>query len=282
MEFMSKKSPGQVENLIHSEVLAQRARIEILRMTSRSKASHVGSSLSVVDILSVLYSEVTNISPSTVTAFDRDIVILSKGHAAAAIYSVLALKDFFSLEWLNNYCTDGAQLGGHVTSKNVPGVELSTGSLGHGLPYGMGIAISRKRSKSDGEVYVVMSDGECDEGTTWESALIANHYKLNNLTVIIDRNKIQSLDFTESTIALEPFTQKWEAFGWDVLEVDGHCHKSLLESIQKQSVKPKCIVANTTKGKGVDFMENSVLWHYKAPNENELDNAIAQVKKKTP
>lgn len=282
MEFMSKKSPGQVENLIPSEVLAQRARIEILRMTSRSKASHVGSSLSVVDILSVLYSEVANISPSTVTAFDRDIVILSKGHAAAAIYSVLALKDFFSLEWLNNYCADGAQLGGHVTSKNVPGVELSTGSLGHGLPYGMGIAISRKRSKYDGEVYVVMSDGECDEGTTWESALIANHYKLNNLTVIIDRNKIQSLDFTESTIALEPFTQKWEAFGWDVLEVDGHCHKSLLESLLKPSVKPKCIVANTTKGKGVDFMENSVLWHYKSPNENELDNAIAQVKKKTP
>jgi transketolase len=263
--------------LIPSEVLAQKARIEILRMTSASKASHVASSLSVVDILSVLYSEIANISPKTVSDIDRDVVILSKGHAAAALYSVLALKEFFGIEWLKAYCLDGAQLGGHVTSKNVPGVELSTGSLGHGLPYGLGIAISRKRFKIKGNIYVVMSDGECDEGTTWESALIANHYRLNNLNVIIDRNRIQSLDYTESTIALEPLDRKWESFGWEVIQVDGHSHKSLFESFEFLSLKPKCIIANTTKGKGVDFMENSVLWHYKSPNESELKNAISQV-----
>jgi transketolase len=246
-------------------------------MTSRSKASHVASSLSVVDILSVLYSGIANISPHQITSFERDIIILSKGHAAAAIYSVLALKDFFKMNWLETYCEDGASLGGHVTSKGVPGVELSTGSLGHGLPYGLGIAISRKKSNNPGKIYVVMSDGECDEGTTWESALIANHYKVNNLTVLIDRNRIQSLDFTESTIALEPFTDKWKSFGWNVQEVDGHCHESLRKSIESPSAQPKCIVANTTKGKGVDFMENSVLWHYKSPNQLELHDAITQV-----
>jgi len=260
-----------------SEVLAQKARVEILRMTSVSKASHVASSLSVVDVLSVLYSGIADISPKTVSAIERDIIILSKGHAAAALYSVLALKEFFDADWLNAYCSDGAQLGGHVTSRNVPGVELSTGSLGHGLPYGLGIALSRKRSNSKGNVYVVMSDGECDEGTTWESALIANHYKLNNLNVIIDRNRIQSLDFTESTIALEPLARKWESFGWEVIEVDGHSHKLLSKSLEIPSLKPKCIIANTTKGKGVDFMENSVLWHYKSPNESELNDAISQV-----
>jgi transketolase len=257
--------------------LAKSARIEILKMTSSAKASHVASSLSVIDLLAVLYSGMANISPDNQENDDRDIVILSKGHAAAAIYSVLALKKFFDISWLDNYCGDGAQLGGHVTSTGVPGVELSTGSLGHGLPYGLGIAISRKLTKSTGNVFVVMSDGECDEGTTWESALIANHYNLDNLCVIIDRNKIQSLDFTESTIALEPFMDKWESFGWDVVEVDGHDYSSLAEALNKKSSKPKCIVANTTKGKGVDFMENTVLWHYKSPNTEELGRAISQV-----
>ena len=257
--------------------LAKNARIEILKMTSSAKASHVASSLSVIDLLAVLYSGIANITPDNHKKIDRDIVILSKGHAAAAIYSVLALKKFFDISWLAKYCGDGAQLGGHVTSTGVPGVELSTGSLGHGLPYGLGIAISRKLTKSVGDVFVVMSDGECDEGTTWESALIANHYNLNNLCVIIDRNKIQSLDFTESTIALEPFKDKWESFGWDVMEVDGHDYLALIESLNTKSSKPKCIIANTTKGKGVDFMENTVLWHYKSPNTEELSQAISQV-----
>jgi transketolase len=259
--------------------LAKSARIEILNMTSLAKASHVASSLSVIDLLAVLYSGIANVTPDNHEKADRDIVILSKGHAAAAIYSVLALKKFFDSSWLDNYCGDGAQLGGHVTSTGVPGVELSTGSLGHGLPYGLGIAISRKLTKSPGNIFIIMSDGECDEGTTWESALIANHYNLNNLCVIIDRNRIQSLDYTESTIALEPFIDKWRSFGWDVIEVDGHNYLSLAESMSEESSKPKCIIANTIKGKGVDFMENTVLWHYKSPNDEELSSAISQVEK---
>jgi transketolase len=268
---------NDVEISKSASMLAKNARKEILKMTSTAKASHVASSLSVIDVLSVLYSGVANISVKNFTKYDRDIVILSKGHAAAAIYSVLALEGFFDISWLEKYCQDGAPLGGHVTYKGVPGVELSTGSLGHGLPYGLGIAMARKRSDSPGKIYIVMSDGECDEGTTWESALIANHFNLDNLCVIVDRNRIQSLTYTEETIALEPFAKKWEAFGWQVDEVDGHNYLELVTSISKKSTKPKCIIANTTKGKGVDFMEDTVLWHYKSPDSKELNMAIQQI-----
>ena len=256
--------------------LAFQARQEILKMTSKAKASHVGSALSVIDILSVIYSGVANIDPRNMDKNDRDIVILSKGHAASAIYSILALKGFFSLQWLEDYCGNGAPLGGHVTSKGVPGVELSTGSLGHGLPYGLGIALSRKKSELPGRIFVVMSDGECDEGTTWESALLANHHELDNLTVVIDRNGIQSLKETELTLRLEPFAQKWKSFGWDVHEIDGHDYQELARCLIQQS-KPTVVIAKTTKGKGVSFMENSVLWHYRPPNDEELSRALTEV-----
>lgn len=262
---------------IRAEELAFKARQEILKMTSAAKASHVGSALSVIDILSVLYAGAANISPEKKDKPDRDVVILSKGHSASAIYSILAIQGFFPFDWLAKYCGNGAPLGGHVTSKGVPGVELSTGSLGHGLPYGLGIALSRKRSEKPGRVFVVMSDGECDEGTTWESALLANHHGLNNLTVIVDRNGIQSLKETEITLRLEPFAEKWRAFGWNVHEIDGHDYKSLTNSLEI-SDKPTVVIAKTTKGKGVSFMENSVLWHYRPPNENELNEALDEVR----
>lgn len=256
--------------------LALAARHEIISMTSIANASHVGSALSVVDILSVLYTGSTNISPKNLAQKDRDIVILSKGHAASALYSVLALQGFFPRDWLKKYCENDAPLGGHVTSKGVPGVELSTGSLGHGLPYGLGIAMSRKLSGIPGRVFVVMSDGECDEGTTWESAMIANHHNLDNLVVLIDRNKIQSLTFTEDTLKLEPFSDKWRAFGWETRVVDGHDYNSLRDSLT-DTQGPTCVIADTTKGKGVNFMENSVLWHYKAPNQDDVKKAFNQL-----
>ena len=256
--------------------LALAARHEIISMTSAAKASHVASALSVVDILSVLYSGAANISPNNLDATDRDIVILSKGHSASALYSVLALQGFFPHEWLAKYCENDAPLGGHVTFKGVPGVELSTGSLGHGLPYGLGIAMSRKKSGAKGRVFVVMSDGECDEGTTWESAMIANHHELDNLVVIVDRNKIQSLTFTEDTLKLEPFADKWVAFGWQAETVPGHDYELLAKSISMQS-GPKCIIADTTKGKGVNFMENSVLWHYRPPTPDDVTKAFEQL-----
>jgi transketolase len=257
--------------------LAFAARHEIITMTSAAKASHVGSALSVVDILSVLYTGGAQITPETLKDVDRDIVILSKGHAASALYSVLALQGFFPKDWLQSYCGDNVPLGGHVTFKGVPGVELSTGSLGHGLPYGLGIAMARKLSGISGRVFVVISDGECDEGTTWESAMIANHHNLDNLIVIIDRNKIQSLTFTEDTLKLEPLADKWIAFGWETKAVNGHNYADLAFNLSL-SKGPLCLIAETTKGKGVDFMENSILWHYKSPADEDITNAFLQLR----
>jgi transketolase len=263
-----------------STQLARASRAEILKMTHRAGASHVGSALSVVDILAVLYESVAKISPTSVNSSDRDCVILSKGHACTALYSVLALKGFFPLNWLERYCADGSELSGHVTSAYTPGVELSTGSLGHGLPYGLGIQMSRKRSGISGRTFVIMSDGECDEGTTWESALIASHHEIDSLVVIVDRNGIQSMGSTEETLALEPFQSKWESFGWEVHTLDGHDHDSIFSALSLPSTgKPTCIIANTVKGKGVDYMENQVLWHYRPPNEKDLENALNQIMK---
>jgi transketolase len=256
--------------------LAQKARISILTMTHSAQVSHVGSALSVVDILAAIYSRSSAPTPQTVSSPTREIVILSKGHAAAALYSVLSELGFFPASWLKTYSGDSANLGGHVTSKDVPGVELSTGSLGHGLPYGVGIAIARMQSNINSPVIVVISDGECNEGTTWESALIANRFKLKNLIVVIDRNRIQSLDFTENTMPLEPLGDKWRSFGWDVSEVDGHSIEEIHSAISTRQTC-KVIIANTTKGKGVAFMENSVKWHYKSPDDSELEMAIREV-----
>lgn len=262
--------------MISASELALAARKLILKMTSSAGAPHVGSALSVVDILSVLYTGAANITPKNLNAADRDIVILSKGHAASALYSVLALQGFFPIEWLSDYCKNGSVLGGHVNSKGVPGVEFSSGSLGHGMPYGVGIALSRKRSLIGGHVYVIVSDGECDEGTTWESAMIANHFKLDNLTVIVDRNGLQSLTFTEDTIKLEPFEDKWKAFGWQTQSVDGHDFSGIKLSLSNFS-GPRCLIANTIKGKGIKFMENTVLWHYKSLMEKDLKSALKEL-----
>jgi transketolase len=273
-------SKDLVEIASAAENLAKVARIEILKMTSYAQASHVGSALSVIDILSSIYSGVANISPNNAQALDRDIVILSKGHAASALYAVLAIQGFFPMKHLDNYCDDGAKLGGHVTCSELDGIELSTGSLGHGLPYGLGIALSRKMTGVNGRVFVVMSDGECDEGTTWESALLANHHELTNLIVIVDRNRIQSLKDTEKTLKLEPFKKKWESFGWASKEVDGHDYSALALAANEKSENPKVIIANTTKGRGVSFMENSVLWHYRSPNKEELSSALKEIRLK--
>jgi len=247
-------------------------------MVHDAKASHVGSALSVVDILAVLYSGAARISPSSFKAVDRDVIILSKGHACSALYAVLSITGFIPGNWLREFCADGSRLSGHVTHTNIPGVELSTGSLGHGLPYGVGVQLSRKLNNVGGRTFVILSDGECNEGTTWESALIASHHRLNRLVVIVDRNRIQSLGLTEDTLALEPFSAKWESFGWSVHEVDGHDHEALNDALNlTDKRKPMCIIANTTKGKGVDFMENEVLWHYKSPNIDELRSALLQI-----
>jgi transketolase len=267
---------SSIADIARGELLAKHARKSILEMTHRAQVSHVASALSVVDILAAVYARPSAPKLQTAENFDREIVILSKGHSAAALYAVLSELNFFPKEWLNEYCNDSARLGGHVTSKGVPGVELSTGSLGHGLPYGLGIALSRKISNVSSPVVVVISDGECNEGTTWESALIANRFKLDNLIVVIDRNRIQSLDFTESTIPLEPLGSKWKSFGWQVSEIDGHSIEEIQSALETRNTC-KVVIANTIKGKGVSFMENSVKWHYKPPNDEDLKLALLEV-----
>ena len=260
--------------------LALRIRKHAVRMTNLGGSSHVGSVLSMADIVAVLYGGILRIDASNPTRKDRDRFILSKGHAGAGIYAALAETGFFSTELLETHCADGSVLSGHVSHRGVPGVELSTGSLGHGLSVGAGMAYGAKLDGMDNRAFVLLSDGECDEGSTWEAAMFASHHQLDNLVAIVDYNKIQSLGPVSETLGLEPFGDKWKAFGWSVVEVDGHDHASLyasLSTVPRSSGKPSCVIAHTTKGKGVSFMERSVLWHYRTPRGSEYDEALNEL-----
>lgn len=242
-------------------------------MTHSARKSHVGSSLCCVDIFAVLYHSIANIDPKEPEAEDRDRIVVSKGHCAAALYATLANVGFFPVSKLAEYCTNGSPLFGHVTV-GVPGVEFSTGSLGHGLPFAVGSAIAASRDDSDRRTFALLSDGELDEGSVWEAALLAAHHGLGGLTAIIDRNGLQSLTTTEATVALEPLAAKWEAFGWNVVTVDGHSHEELKRVLELPTTGPTCVIAETIKGKGVEFMENQVLWHYQPPSDDDLAKAI--------
>lgn len=263
-----------------TEELAKRIRRHAVRMTNLGGSSHVGSVMSMADIVAVLYGDIMRIDPLHPKRPDRDRFILSKGHAGAGIYAALAESGFFPIEWLEKHCADGSVLSGHVSHKGVPGVELSTGSLGHGLPVGAGMAYGAKLDEAKRRVFVLLSDGECDEGSTWEAVMFSSHHKLDNLTAIVDYNKIQSLATVAETLGLEPFADKWRAFGWSVTEVDGHDHHELyseLSDLPKIPGKPTCIIAHTVKGKGVSFMERSVLWHYRTPRGSEYDEALNEL-----
>lgn len=240
----------------------------------------MGAAFSIADILAVLYGQVMRHDPAQPRWPERDRFILSKGHAGAAVYAALAEVGYFSVEMLRQHYQDGSVLSGHVSHKGIPGVELSTGSLGHGLGVGTGMAKALKLSGSVARVFVVMSDGECDEGTIWEAALFAQQHKLDNLVGIVDYNKIQSLAPVAETLALEPFRQKWESFNWSVVEVDGHDHADLsraMAHLPAVAAKPTIIIAHTVKGKGVSFMENTVLWHYRTARGEEFDRALAEL-----
>ncbi|MBR2870249.1 MAG: transketolase [Clostridia bacterium] len=266
---------------MNSEQLAWLIRRHGVEMTHISHGSHIGSVLSVADIVAVLYNDVANISPKNLNDENRDRVILSKGHAGAAIYAALAEKGFFDKAELKTHYADGSRFSGHVSHKNIPGVEFSTGSLGHGGCVAAGMALNAKLDKKPYYTYAILGDGECDEGSVWEMALFANHFKLNQLVIIIDHNKMQSLDFCEKTLSLSPFAEKWKAFGWNVFDIDGHSHAQLKEALEeaKRVVdKPTVIIANTIKGKGVSFMEQDILWHYRFPHEGEeYDGAVKEL-----
>ena len=277
---MSEVSESNVCRTDELKLLATRIRKHAVSMTSLGGSSHIGSVLSIADILAVLYGSILNYRADEPKWIDRDRFILSKGHAGAGVYATLAEVGFMPTDKLKTHYQDGSDLSGHVSHKGIPGVDLSTGSLGHGLPVAAGMALSAKIDNKWHRVFVLMSDGECDEGSNWEAILFSSHHKLDNLVAIIDRNKLQSIHSTEDTLGLEPFADKWKAFGWDVVEVDGHNHQEIFDACNKRettSQKPLCVIAETTKGKGVSFMENQVLWHYRSPQGDEYDAAIAEL-----
>jgi transketolase len=264
---------------VDTKALARKVRGHCLRMTSWGGSSHIASCLSCVDILAVLYGSVLRCDPSNPRHPARDRFILSKGHAGAAVYATLAERGFFPVEWLASHYQNGSKLSGHVSHKEIPGVELSTGSLGHGLPVGAGMAWAARAAGQQHRVYVLLSDGEMDEGSNWEAILFAAHHHLTHLIAIVDYNKIQSLAPVADTLGLEPLVDKWRAFGWFPAEVDGHDHHALLKalSFSDQRSSPTAIIAHTVKGKGVSFMENSVLWHYRTARGEELERALAEI-----
>jgi len=277
---------GRVKKVIEfmdTEKLALKIRRHAIMMTHLGKSSHIGSVLSIADIVAVLYGKVLVKRPEEPDWPDRDRFILSKGHAGAAIYAALAETGYFPVEWLSQHCARGSKLSGHISHIGIPGVEVSTGSLGHGLSIGAGMAYAAMLDGKKHRIFVLLSDGECDEGSTWEAVLFASHHKLSNLIAIIDYNKIQSLTSVEETIRLEPFAEKWKAFGWKEKEIDGHNHTELSENlnvIPRDNKAPTCIIAHTVKGKGVSFMENSVLWHYRSPQGEEFEAAMAELEEK--
>jgi len=260
-------------------LLACEVRKLALKMVFNAKASHIGGALSMADILAVLYDKILNVDASNPNNSNRDRFLLSKGHACTSLYAVLALKGFYPTDELNTYGKDGSLFISH-TSHMIPGVEVSAGSLGHALSVSCGLAIAAKRKKADWKTYCLVSDGELDEGSNWESILYAPQVKLDNLILIVDYNKIQSLGSVKDVIDLNPLTEKFKAFRWEVFEVDGHDHAELMDvfrNANKLNNMPKAIIANTIKGKGVSFMENNLLWHYKSPNEKQYEDAINEI-----
>ena len=258
-----------------------------LEMTHLSRGSHIGSVLSVAEIIAVLYARVLNVDPKEPKKPDRDRMILSKGHAGSAVYAALAETGFFPVEQLKTHYANGSILSGHVSHKGVPGVEVSTGSLGHGLGVGTGMALGAKMDGAQWRTYVVLGDGECDEGSVWEAALQAAQYKLDRLIAVVDYNHMQSLATVDETLRLEPFEQKWKDFGWNAISVDGHDTDALLKAFEwakenAGSRKPSVILAHTVKGKGISFMENNILWHYRTPQGEEYDAALKELEAQKP
>ena len=272
-----------------SEQLAWLIRRHGVEMTHLSGGSHLGAILSVADIVATLYTDVLHYDPKHPKWEGRDRFILSKGHAGASIYAALAESGFFDVEELKTHYQNGSRLSGHV-SHHLPGVDFSTGSLGHGLSAAAGIAYALKKDGRQERSFVVIGDGECNEGSVWEAALFANHFRLNNLCVIVDHNHMQSLDFNENTLEIEDFASKWKAFGWNVTEIDGNNHQELKEAFKKfdelngvEPHKPTVIIANTVKGYGIPFMQNDILWHYRFPHDGwEYDWAVTELHKIKP
>lgn len=262
---------------MNSKQLAWLIRRDGVEMTHVSGGSHIGAILSVADIVAVLYNDVANVSPDRLDDPDRDRVILSKGHAGAAIYSALASKGFFDRAELMTHYANGSRLSGHVSHKGIPGVEVSTGSLGHGVCMAAGMALAAKLDGKRYQTFAIVGDGECDEGSVWESAAFAGHQRLGNLTVVVDANGMQLDGPTSQVMDNGPIQRKFAAFGFECEEVDGHDVASLARVLDVRSERPRCVVARTMKGKGLSFAEMCVEWHDKALDQAHYELALAEL-----
>jgi transketolase len=263
-----------------SQEFSKQIRLKVLEMVHKADASHIGGAFSMSDILAVLYNDILKVYSTSPKEVTRDRFFLSKGHTCAALYAALGLKGFFPIEELDTYAQDGSRFLSHA-SHYIPGVEVSSGSLGHALSIACGVAYAAKLKQGDYRVFCLLSDGELNEGSNWEPIMLAPQHGLNNLIVIVDYNKIQSLGNVKDIIDLEPLRQKFESFRWNVLEIDGHNHQELTRTFEalpnRESSKPTVVIANTIKGKGVDFMENNLLWHYKSPDSKQYSQAYEQL-----
>jgi transketolase len=266
-----------------SPTLAARAssiRRASLRMVHSARLGHPGGDLSAADILATLFFHALRVDPSNPRDPARDRFILSKGHASAALYATLAEAGFIPREQLSTYMRPLSMLNGHPDRTRVPGVEANTGPLGHGLPIGVGTALAAKMDAAAWRVFVLTGDGELQEGSNWEAIMAASQFRLDNLTAIVDRNGLQQGDATERTVALEPLADRWRAFGWAVVEVDGHDHAALartFDAVPLEPTRPTCIIARTSKGHGVSFMEDRVEWHHRVPTDDELARALQEL-----
>jgi len=263
-----------MDNTANYKEIAAEARKVVLRLIYQAQTSHIGSNFSAIDILAVLYN-IANIDKDLKE--DRDRIVISKGWVAASVYYFLSEKGIIPKEDLETYCKEGSKYIGLV-EPYVRGIEAAGGSMGFGLPFGVGFALAKKIKKEKGKVFVLMSDGEMQVGTTWESSLIAAHHELDNLFVIVDFNKLQAMGYVKEILNIEPLKDKWKAFGWEVREIDGHN----FEEIEKALVgpgegKPRVIIARTIKGKGVSFMEGNNIYHYKAPSDKEHQAALKEL-----
>ena len=263
---------------MYTQQLAWRIRRHAIEMVHHAHASHIGGILSVVDIAAVLFGQIAKLDPQNPDWPARDRIVMSKGHNGVAIYAALAECGFFPAGQLGTYGEDGSFFSCHVSHRNVPGVELSTGSLGHGVCVACGMALNAKLRKKDYHTFAIVGDGECNEGSVWETALLAAQQKLGNFTVIVDCNGMQAMGDCANIVDMEPMSDKWRSFGWHVAEVNGHDHDALLQAFREDSGgKPKVILARTVKGKGISFMEHQILWHYRDPQGDAYEQAVAEL-----
>jgi len=279
-EVFSSSDRAVSLSLEDMKVMTKKLRRHIIAMIGKAGSGHPGGSLSAVEILTALYFKVMRHNPSNPFWPDRDRFILSKGHAAPVLYATLAECGYFPLDWLSTLRLLESSLQGHADCSCTPGVEMSAGALGQGLSFSVGVALAGRINSQSYRVYVLLGDGECDEGQVWEGAMAAAHFKVDNLVAIVDRNRLQIDGWTNDIMNLEPFSSKWQGFGWHVIEVDGHDLSKLIdafEQAQKVKEQPVVVIANTVKGKGVSFMENNVDFHGKAPNAEQVDIALKEL-----